>query len=32
MQIIVVTGLSDEEIEEGGGLPEGVVVFRAAAA
>ena len=28
MQIIVVTGLSDEEIQEGGGLPEGVVVFR----
>jgi hypothetical protein len=23
-----VTGLSDEEIQEGGGLPEGVVVFR----
>ena len=27
MQIIVVTGLTDEEIHEKGGLPEGVVLF-----
>ena len=27
MQVIVVTGMSDEEIQEKGGLPEGVVLF-----